>query len=162
MPTWSELPGWDELKQTMIDGRTSPALLAAQPGDSLPEPVPHGLFRSHLDLPTLTPEECARMEPVWEAVWKLVRDHPDGCGCDPTVMAWRASYATAAVLLRQPSADGVFRRPYVGDVEYVHGWRCWRCTPTIVRHSKGWDAGAARKAYEAHVEAKHLEVAGDE
>lgn len=155
MPTWSETPGWDEFKRAMVDGRTSPGLLAAAPGDPLPEPVPHGLFRSHLDLPHLTAEECARMEPVWDAIYGLVSNHPDGCGCDPAVMAWRAAYATAEILLRLPDANGMFRRRYVGDSEYIYGWRCYRHGQPIERHGKAWDANSARKSYEAHMEAKH-------
>lgn len=162
MPTWSELPGWDKFKKNMVDARVAPSAVFPDIVEPPIEPPPHGPFRSHTSLPTLTAEECARMEPVWDAIYGLVRAHPEGCGCDPTVMAWRASYATAEILLRTSDANGPFRRPYAGDVEYIHGWRCWRCSPAIVRHSKAWDMGTARKAYEAHVEIKHPEGVGDE
>lgn len=161
MQTSDETELADKLRRAGIDGRVLPQALAD------PEPVaagPHGPFRSHLDLPMLDPGEVARMGPVWDAIYKLVAEHPTGCGCDPGVMAWRAAYATAEILLRLPDAEGVFRKRYIGDTDdgYIYGWRCSKCPTTVERVNKGWSPNSARGAYEAHMSAKHPEGAYDD
>jgi hypothetical protein len=161
VPTFAETPGWEEFKQALITARCAPSMAFPEIVAPPIERQLHGPFRSHLDLPLLDTEEAARMEPVWWAIFELVRAHPAGCGCDPGVMAWRAAYAIAEVLLRLPDADGVYRRRYIGDVEHIYGWRCSRHDQADVRLNKAWDANTARKAYEAHMAAKHPEVKTD-
>ena len=156
MPTSDETELAYKLRRAGADGRMLPQALTD------PEPVaagPHGPFRSHLDLPTLTPGEAARMSPVFDAIYELVKAHPEGCGCDQGVMAWRAAYAAAEILLRLPDAEGVFRKRYVGDTDYIYGWRCLKCSPSIERVNKGWGPNPARQAYEAHMASKHPEGA---
>lgn len=155
MTTFAELPGWGEFKQAMIRFGYAPSMVFPSIVAPPAEVQPHGPFRSHIDLPLLTTEEVARMGPVWEAVFELVRTHPEGCGCNPTIMAWRAAYATAEILLRLPDAEGVFRRRYIGDDGYIYGWRCSLHEHTIERTSKGHDQNGARKAYEDHMKTKH-------
>lgn len=128
--------------------------------DEPPTHQPHGLFRSHLDLPLLTPEQADRMKPVFTAVWELVRQH-QRCTCDPTVMAWRSAYAAALALLAPTPPDGPFAEPCFGDMPDGVWWG-WRCTLThgdhtagIVRQSRGWSGRDARKAYSEHMKAKH-------
>lgn len=157
MPTFSELPGWEEFRKQLVDARIAPSVVFPSLVEPPAEPLPHGPFRSHLDLPLLTGEEAARMQPVWEAMFELVRAHPEWCGCDSTVMAWRASYVTAEILLRLPDAEGVFHRRYVGDAELVYGWRCTRFGCATERTSKALDMNGAHKAYAAHMAKKHPE-----
>ena len=155
MQTIRDLPEWEQFRSQMIDARIAPSAVFPDLVKPPAESLPHGPFRRHLDLPLLTGQEAARMQPVWEAMYELVRAHPRGCGCDPTVMAWRASYATAEILLRLPDAEGVYRRRYVGDAELVYGWRCTRSGCAIERTSKALDAGGAHRAYAAHMAKKH-------
>lgn len=162
MPIFSNLVEWEEFRQQMVDARIAPSALFSDPTDPPAESLPHGPFRSHLDLPLLIGEEAARMQPVWEAMYELVRAHPEWCGCDPTVMAWRAAYATAEILLRLPDAEGVFRRRYVGDAELTYGWRCTRAGCAIERTSKALDASGADAAYRAHMTKKHPEKEGSD
>jgi len=175
-PTWADLvrefnslPAeqrqaiWPELVNTFKLMRYAPSMLGFVPAPT--EPQPHGLFRSHLDLPLLTPEQSQRMEPVFQAVFDLVKQHQH-CECDPTVMAWRGAYAATVALLAPPLPDGPFSTPYVGDVPDGVVWS-WRCslphgdyTAVVERLNKGWNRRDAAKAYKDHMKAKHSRQGG--
>lgn len=151
---------WPDLVETFKLMRLSP-LVFSPAADAL-EPNPHGHFRSHLDLPITTPEQAQRMAPVFSAVYELVKQHQH-CRCDPTVMAWRAAYTAALVLLAPTPPDGPFSEPCFGDMPDGVWWG-WRCslphgdyTAVVERRSKGWDRRDAGKAYRSHVKAKHPE-----
>lgn len=157
---------WPELVGTFKLMRLAPSVLGFTEPPA--EPQPHGLFRSHLDLPLLTPEQSQRMAPAISAVYELVRQHQH-CHCDPTVMAWRGAYAAALALLAPPPPDGPFGEPYVGDTPDGMRWG-WRCslphgdyTAVVERRSKGWGRRYANKAYKNHMKAKHpeQEASGD-
>lgn len=149
---------WPELVDAFKLMRYAPSMVGLRKAPT--EPHPHGLFRSHLDLPLLTPEQSQRMAPAFHAVWELVRQHQH-CSCDPTVMAWRAAYAAGLALLAPTPRDGVFSEPHVADLPDGVWWG-WRCslphgdhTAGIVRQSKGWRERDARKAYADHMKSKH-------
>lgn len=149
---------WPELVETFKLMRLSPTVLF--PAGPDPEPNPHGHFRSHLDLPLTTPQQAQRMAPVFAAVFDLVRQHQH-CGCDPTVMAWRAAYAAALALLDPPvKEDGPFSTMTQGG---PLRW-AWRCslphgdyTAVVERGAPRWTRRDAVKAYKGHMKAKHPE-----
>lgn len=152
---------WPELVQSLKLMRYAPSMVGLV--DPPTGKQPHGLFRSHLDLPLLNGEQAHRASPAFVAVYELVREHQH-CDCDSTVMAWRGAYAAIAALLAAPPKDGPFSEPHVADLPDGVWWG-WRCglphgdhTAGIVRQSKGWNERDARKAYSAHMSAKHPEA----